>query len=57
MPHKVILNHRGKLNWSSVIFCLWATLITYSAVSYTYKFQTQSFHCYGEKHVIYTNSQ
>lgn len=55
---KVLRSNQGKLNkfnWLNLIFCLWAVLITYSAVSYTYEFQSQTFHCYGEKYVTITS--
>ena len=57
MP-KTLTQSRGKLNnfnWVNLIVCLWAVLITYSAVSYTYEFQSQTFHCYGERHVVTGN--
>jgi len=58
MP-KTLLKSQGKLNkfnWANCIVCLWAILITYSAVSYTYKHKPQqTFNCYGERHVITEN--
>ena len=57
MPTKTLMDKRGNVNWMNLIFCLWAILITYSAVSYTYEFQSQTFHCYGERYVIIGDSQ